>query len=134
MWGIVVIHFVVFFGKKVMKIPKESNETVDEPERAHAGDENFVVKTKGMLTEPAHDIKERERNIYLQQSNENRSTTWRIAESGAPRRAVRACQTGQNFVFGNCVLSYCVIFSVFYRVFTRLEIHENICARNFFEV
>ena len=58
-----------------MKIPKESNETVDEPERAHAGDENFVVKTKGMLTEPAHDIKERERNIYLQQSNENRSTT-----------------------------------------------------------
>ena len=46
-----------------MKIPKESNKTVDEPGRAHAGDENFVVKTKGMLAELAHDIKERKKYI-----------------------------------------------------------------------
>ena len=44
-----------------MKIPKKSNETVDEPGRAHAGDENFVAK--GMLAEPAHNIKEREKYI-----------------------------------------------------------------------
>ena len=78
-----------------MKIPKKSNETVDEPGRAHAGDENFVAK--GMLAEPAHNIKEREKYIptakqrkpinYLTPDVSLRETFTlsSIAESEAPR-------------------------------------------------